>query len=322
MVSSFYAFAPSFSGGVRVAVDDVNGDGTPDIICAAGPGGGPQVIVVDGTKLTQLQSNGEIANSALLASFNAFAPSFAGGVFVAAGSSSSGQNWITAGAGAGGGPQVVVWTAKAVLANTTAPTPLTSFYAFASGFSGGVTVALGDVKGTGKLDVIAGAGPGGGPQVIVVDGTQFGTIPSTGILPSGAILANFEAFAPGFTGGVWVSGGITSGTQFNLIIGAGPGASPQVIVVNGAQLNQVGSNGVIATSALLDSFFATSSTFGGGARVGFSAAYGSSGTAAVLTAAGPGGSPQVSPFSGATFADLTNFFAFAQNFSGGIFVAG
>ena len=54
---------------------------------------------------------------------------------MAAGTSSSGQNWIAAGAGAGGGPQVVVWTAKAVLAGQaagTAPTVLTSFYAFAS----------------------------------------------------------------------------------------------------------------------------------------------------------------------------------------------
>jgi hypothetical protein len=200
--------------------------------------------------------------------------------------------------------------------------PLTSFYAFASGFTGGVSVALGDVTGTGKLDVIAGAGPGGGPQVIVVDGTQFGTIPSTGILPSGAILANFEAFAPGFSGGVWVSGGVTSSSQFNLIVGAGPGASPQVIVVNGAQLSQVGSNGVIATSALLDSFFATSPSFAGGARVGFSAAYGSSGKPAILAGAGPGGGPQVAPFDGATFQALSSFFALPQGFSGGLFIAG
>ena len=187
LVASFYAFSPHFTGGVRVAVADVNDDDVPDIICAAGPSGGPQVIVIDGGRLTQVQSNGEIAGTALLASFNAFAPSFTGGVFLAAGRSSSGQNWITAGAGSGGGPQVVVWTAGAVLAGAAsgnAPTPLTSFYAFASDFSGGVHVALGDVNGTGQLDVIAGAGPGG-DQVIVVDGTKFSTIPSTGILPSG-----------------------------------------------------------------------------------------------------------------------------------------
>ena len=147
--------------------------------------GGDETLVRGDDMRVVVQSNGEIAASAILASFDAFAASFTGGVFVAAGTSSSGQNWIAAGAGAGGGPQVVVWTAKAILAGQaagTAPTPLISFYAFAPGFTGGVTVALGDVLGTGKLDVIAGAGPGGGPQVIVVDGTKFSTIPSTGIL--------------------------------------------------------------------------------------------------------------------------------------------
>src|SRR5262249_23193712 len=83
-VSTFFAFVPTFSGGVRVAVADINGDGTADIICAAGATGGPQIEVIDGTKLNQLQSNGQIASSALLASFFAFAPTFNGGVYVAA----------------------------------------------------------------------------------------------------------------------------------------------------------------------------------------------------------------------------------------------
>src|SRR5262249_46018254 len=74
VLADFFAFAPGFTGGVNVAVADVNGDGVPDLIVGAGAGGGPAVEVIDGTKLGQLQANGQISPSALLASFFAFAP--------------------------------------------------------------------------------------------------------------------------------------------------------------------------------------------------------------------------------------------------------
>ena len=51
----FFAFAPSFSGGVRVAAGDVNGDGHAEIIVGAGPGGADEVRVFDpvtGTRLS------------------------------------------------------------------------------------------------------------------------------------------------------------------------------------------------------------------------------------------------------------------------------
>src|SRR5258708_39087240 len=41
-------YDPKFKGGVRVAVWDVNGDGTPDIVAAPGKGKGQSVRVFDG----------------------------------------------------------------------------------------------------------------------------------------------------------------------------------------------------------------------------------------------------------------------------------
>jgi hypothetical protein len=60
----------SFTGGTTVGVIDDNGDGRPDIVTGAGPGGGPQVTVFDGLNLGMLDS------------FFAFPGTFAGGVFV------------------------------------------------------------------------------------------------------------------------------------------------------------------------------------------------------------------------------------------------
>src|SRR5262245_34349672 len=69
--ASFFAYGPSFAGGVRVATGDVNGDGTADIITGAGPGGGPHVKAFSGVDHSELKS------------FFAYTPAFTGGIFVA-----------------------------------------------------------------------------------------------------------------------------------------------------------------------------------------------------------------------------------------------
>ena len=95
-LSSFFAYDPGFTGGVRVAAGDVTGDGTPDIITGAGPGGGPHVKVFDArTGAEQLNLPFTFNNE----------PAFQGGVFVASGDvNNDGFADIITGAGAGGGP--------------------------------------------------------------------------------------------------------------------------------------------------------------------------------------------------------------------------
>ena len=59
LMTSFLAFGPGVSG-VSVAVGDVLGNGTQDIIVGAGPGNAPDVEIIDGSKLNQLNAAGQI----------------------------------------------------------------------------------------------------------------------------------------------------------------------------------------------------------------------------------------------------------------------
>jgi hypothetical protein len=286
LITSFYAFAPSFTGGVRVAVADVNSDGTPDIICGAGPGGGPEVAVFNGTTFQRIMD------------FEALPATFTGGVWVAAGDvNGDGFADIIVAADAGGGPQVTITSGKD-------GSTLTSFYATASTFTGGIRVACADINGDGFADVIAAAGPGGGPQVTIFDGKSL------------TLLTAFYALPATFTGGVFVAAGDLNGDgKADIIIGAEKGGGPEVNVFNGAGIS-AGSG----TPPSLYAFYALPPTFTGGVRVGYSSNF--EGQAAILSVAGAGGGPQVSIFDGVTMANLDSFYAFAPTFGGGVYVGG
>ncbi len=53
-LTSFFAYDPSFLGGVRVAASDLDRDGYADLLTAAGPGGGPHVRVFSGATGAQI----------------------------------------------------------------------------------------------------------------------------------------------------------------------------------------------------------------------------------------------------------------------------
>jgi hypothetical protein len=207
----FFAYDPSFTGGVSVAIGDINGDGTPDIITGAGPSGGPHVKVFSGKDGSEL------------ASFFAYDPSFQGGVNVATGDiNADGFADIITGAGAGGGPHVKVFSGRDAA-------QLASFFAYDPGFHGGVNVAAGDVNGDGFADIITGAGAGGGPHVKAFSGQDA------------TQLASFFAYDSAFTGGVSVGSTTLSNGKAAIITGAGAGGGPHVKVFDGSTLTLLNS---------------------------------------------------------------------------------
>jgi streptogramin lyase len=308
LFASFFAFDPSFRGGVRVAVGDVNGDGIADIIVAAGPSGGPHVKVIDGDRLTvpgNILPNGEISDNALDANFFAYDASFRGGVYVAAGDvDGDGSAEVITGVDAGGGPHVKVFkTGNPFLT-------VDSFFAFNPAFTGGVRVAAGDVNGDGKDDIIASAGPGGGPHVVVVDATKANQIQANGQITSAALLQSFFAYNSAFTGGVYVAAGdVTGDGRPDIITGAGALGGPHVKAFDGT-------NGT-----LVRSFFAFDSSNRDGVRVAAGDINGD-GVADISVALGPPSGPTVAVFDGVTLSKITQYTPFDPGFLGGVQVGG
>jgi hypothetical protein len=194
-LASFFAYAPSFTGGVNVATADLTIDGHDDIITGAGPGGGPHVKVLDGTKLGQLQADGQIAASATLASYFAYAATYTGGVSVAAGEvNGTGAPDVVTGA-LRGQSQVKAFDGTDLLAGTV--NAFSTFLAYDAAFLGGVRVGVADLNGDSRDEIITGAGAGGGPHVKVFDNAN-----------SNQVIDSYFAFDPTFTGGVTVAAGI------------------------------------------------------------------------------------------------------------------
>ena len=186
-----FVYDQNFTGGVRVATGDVTGDGVPDLVTAAGFGGGPHIRVFDGVTFQ------------LVSEFFAYESVFRGGAFVAVGDlTGGGKAQIITGAGNGGGPLVKVFNLDGTVAR--------SFFAYSPIFRGGVRVASGDVNGDGVADIVTGAGVGGGPHVRVFSGGD------------NSVLLEYQAYGLDYRGGVYVAAGDADGDGFADII-TGPG---------------------------------------------------------------------------------------------------
>lgn len=279
--SGFFAYDETLRTGVRVAAGDIDGDGADELITGPGPGGGPQVRVfkTDGTLLSQ---------------FFAYDKNFKGGIYVAAGDvDGDGVDEIVTGVGDGGGPQVRIFDMHGN------PRFTPGFFAYGKSFRGGVKVAVGDFNGDGKEEIITGAGPGGGPQVM-------------GYTRYGVRILNFFAYAEHIRTGVNVSAGDADGDgKVEIITGAGPGGGPQVRFFDGkGQPNPSGTK----------DFFAYAEHVRSGVEIA-TFDFDEDGDVDIISGAGKGGGPQVRKFDGKGSVLFHGFFAYDEAFRGGVHVA-
>lgn len=280
------AYPRNFTGGVRVATGDVDGDGRAEIITAPGPGMAPHVRIFDSVTGRPFRPQRD---------FMAYRANFQGGVFVAAGDvNGDGRAEVITGAGDGGRPVVRIF--DGLTGNM-----LNSFLAYDAAFRGGVHVAAGDVNGDGIAEIITGPGAGAGPVVKIFSPIGPG------------LLQSFLAYPANFLGGVYLDCADFNHDGFaEIITGPGAGGPPLVKVFD-----------VHDNLNVLRSFLAFSPSFSGGVHVAFGDFNGDGRVdgADFVVGAGPGAGPHVKVFAGRSGAVLRDYFAY-PNFSGGVFVAG
>ncbi|MFO0935124.1 MAG: RHS repeat-associated core domain-containing protein [Gemmataceae bacterium] len=217
-LGNFFAYDPSFTGGVFVACADVTGDTIPDVITAAGAGGGPHIKVYDGSTGVCIQS------------FYAFAPDFLGGSTIgAADFTGDGIAEVVVGAGVGGGPRVRVFSG---VTGEQIPGPVGNFFAFDPSDRHGIDVNTdtlsGDVTGDGSPDILVGLGAGTTSQVKVFDGK------------TGVEARSFSPFDSSMTAGVRVASAYITNDQYaDIVVGTGPGAPGTIRVFDGLSTSKI-----------------------------------------------------------------------------------
>jgi hypothetical protein len=260
------------------------------LVTGADAGGGPLVRVFD------------FISGRTIANFQAYDGAFRGGVRVATGDvNGDGIADIITAPGFGGGPVIRVFDGATFQM-------IAQFNAYDPNFRGGVYVAVGDINGDGRDEIITGAGEGGGPHVKVYSLLGSGTAISSIVLDS-----EFMAYDSAFRGGVRVAAADFNHDGFDdVVTGAGLGGGPHVKVFDLQQPTG-------GSFSLITQFMAFDPNFRGGVFVAAGnqdrGDVNGDGIPDIVVGQGAGGNT-VKVFSGADFSLLTQFDGFPANTAG------
>jgi len=160
-INNFLSVNADFRGGARTAVGDLNGDGIPDLAIAAGFGGGPAVLVINGTKVAT--TTGFTPSDDLIGNFFAFNSTLRDGAYLAIGDVlGNGQQDLILGPGAGGPAEVEVLSGEQLVndgAVASIANPVANFVPTGLGPNGsGIRVAAVPTGVSDDVNVVIGAG--------------------------------------------------------------------------------------------------------------------------------------------------------------------
>lgn len=235
----------NFTGQVRAAVGDFNGDGVADYAFTTTAGIGARVLVVNG------------ATNAVLVHAVTVLGGFTRGGYIAAGDiDGDGRDELVVSTDAGRSSLAEVYTVSgAALVKRFAFSPFGALYTY------GGRVAVGDLNRDGRAELIYAGGTGAAPRVAIYNGAALAASRVAGLTPS------FLAFAQGLRSGVNVSTGDVDGDGYDdLIVSQGAGGTPLVRIWSGAAIAAAPAVST-ANKPVLSQFFANGTTDTSGIRV-------------------------------------------------------
>jgi len=224
--AGFFAYNSKYQGGQKIAQLDIDGDNREE------------TIVINKTTIKIYSDEGFLKKEII-----PYGNKYTGGLAIAlADLDHNGQLEIITGPEQGAANEVKVFTGDGALIN--------SWYAYKQTATGlGINVATGDINGDGEIEIITGAGVGGGPHIKIFDKT------------GSHLIKEFFAYETNFRGGAYVATGDVNGDgKIEIITGAGPTGEPKIKIFNGEGVvmsewlayNPQNKNGIRVTTTDID----------------------------------------------------------------------